>query len=184
MQQVFSHVRRNVVGYLALFVALSGTSYAATTSLLPRNSVGTVQVINHSLLKQDFKAGQLPRGAIGPEGPEGPTGPAGEKGPPGITNVGHAQLTGAQVNPAARGIVSAFIPTSSSNANCLVTLNESSAATTGTTVFCGTRSYNGVFGLLIHVLSPTAWPADMTMGITVYQEAAQQYGQPVFYPDS
>jgi hypothetical protein len=32
----------------------------ASSALLPANSVGTKQVINHSLLKKDFKAGQLP----------------------------------------------------------------------------------------------------------------------------
>ena len=71
MQQVASHVRRNIVGYLALFFALTGTSYAATTTLLPHNSVGTKQVIDHSLLKVDFKGGQLPQGAAGPQGAQG-----------------------------------------------------------------------------------------------------------------
>jgi hypothetical protein len=86
------HLRHNLVAYLALLLALSGTSYAAATKLLPANSVGTRQVINGSLLKGDFKSGQLPRGArgsIGPAGPAGATGPAGPagsqgaQGPPG-----------------------------------------------------------------------------------------------------
>lgn len=41
-QRVLCHLRSNVVGYLALFVALSGTSYAAIA--LPRNSVGPTQL--------------------------------------------------------------------------------------------------------------------------------------------
>jgi hypothetical protein len=78
------------VACLALTVALSGVGYAATR--LPANSVGTRQVINGSLLKKDFKSGQLPRGARGPRGfagttgaagPAGPTGPAGPAGPTG-----------------------------------------------------------------------------------------------------
>jgi hypothetical protein len=92
------HARRNVVAYVALLFALSGTSYAAATKLLPPNSVGTRQVINGSLLKKDFKAGQIPRGKRGPAGPAGargatgpagpagragPAGPAGQDGPPG-----------------------------------------------------------------------------------------------------
>jgi hypothetical protein len=92
------HLRRNLVAYVALLFALSGSSYAAATKLLPPNSVGTKQVVNHSLLKKDFKAGQLPRGRRGPAGPagaqgatgsagpagrSGPAGPAGEEGPPG-----------------------------------------------------------------------------------------------------
>lgn len=41
------HIRRNVIAYIALFVALGGTSYAAFT--LPANSVGTRQLRNHSV---------------------------------------------------------------------------------------------------------------------------------------
>jgi Collagen triple helix repeat (20 copies) len=86
------HLRRNLVAYVALLFALGGTSYAAATTLLPPNSVGTRQVINGSLLKKDFKAGQLPRGARGPrgfagaagaQGVQGPPGPQGVQGPPG-----------------------------------------------------------------------------------------------------
>ena len=72
-----------VVACLALAVALGGTGYAAT--VLPRNSVGAVQlknnaitgakVKNFSLVRQDFKPGQLPAGAKGPAGPAGPAGP-------------------------------------------------------------------------------------------------------------
>jgi hypothetical protein len=115
------HLRRNVVAYLALLFALSGTSYAAATKLLPPNSVGTRQVINRSLLKKDFKAGQLPRGlrglrgAIGPAGATGPAGPRGaqgqrgDEGPPGpvdltyvtteVTVAAGAQGTGQAVCP-------------------------------------------------------------------------------------
>jgi hypothetical protein len=53
------HLRGNLVAYMALLVALSSTSYAAATTLLLANSVGTRQVINHSLLKKDFKARQI-----------------------------------------------------------------------------------------------------------------------------
>jgi Collagen triple helix repeat (20 copies) len=86
---VSRHLRRNAVAYLALLFALSGTSYAAATKVLPANSVGTKQVINHSLRKIDFATGQLPRGprgfrgltgAAGSAGPAGPRGPAGAKG--------------------------------------------------------------------------------------------------------
>jgi hypothetical protein len=65
-----------VLACLALFVALGGTSIAAVAAL-PRNSVGTVQVRNGSLLRADFKPGQIPAGARGPTGPAGPAGPAG-----------------------------------------------------------------------------------------------------------
>jgi hypothetical protein len=80
LASVFRHLRGNLVAYMALLVALSSTSYAAATKLLPANSVGTKKVINHSLLKKDFKAGQLPRGKRGPAGAAGPAGPAGPAG--------------------------------------------------------------------------------------------------------
>jgi hypothetical protein len=66
-----------VVACIALVVALGGTGYAAT--VLPRNSVGTIQlrsnavtgakVKNSSLTAADFKAGSLPAGPAGPAGP-------------------------------------------------------------------------------------------------------------------
>jgi len=83
MHHVTRHLRQNVVAYLALLFALSGTSYAAATKLLPANSVGTKQVINASLLKKDFKPGQLPRGARGLQGSPGPAGRQGVQGSPG-----------------------------------------------------------------------------------------------------
>jgi hypothetical protein len=80
---VTRHLRRNLIGYVALLFALSSTSYAAATKLLPPNSVGSRQVINGSLLKADFKSGQLPRGDRGPAGATGPAGSAGPAGPAG-----------------------------------------------------------------------------------------------------
>ncbi len=68
-----------VLACFALLIALGGTSYAAVQAL-PRNSVTTVQVKDHSLLARDFKAGQIPRGPAGPAGPAGAAGPAGPAG--------------------------------------------------------------------------------------------------------
>ena len=76
---MLKHLRNNVVAYIALFVALSGSAYAATA--LPAGSVGTSQLKNgavtaakvkhRSLLALDFAAGQLPAGARGPAGAAG-----------------------------------------------------------------------------------------------------------------
>ena len=111
MRQVASHVRRNIVGYLALFFALTGTSYAATTRLLPQNSVGTKQVIDHSLLKVDFKGGQLPHGAAGPQGAQGPKGDAGPQGAQGATGPQGAQgAPGPQGTQGSQGIQGASGP--------------------------------------------------------------------------
>jgi len=71
-----------VIACFALLLALGGTGYAASQAL-PRNSVTSVQVKDHSLLARDFKAGQLPRGKAGPAGPVGPAGPQGPAGPAG-----------------------------------------------------------------------------------------------------
>jgi hypothetical protein len=64
------HLRSNLVAYLALLVALSSTSFAAVTKLLPANSVGTRQVINGSLQGFDLskKAVKALRGLRGPAG--------------------------------------------------------------------------------------------------------------------
>ena len=76
-----------VIACAALLVALGGTSIAAVSIVLPRNSVGRLQlrpnsvnsgkVANRSLLAIDFKAGQLPSG---PTGATGATGAPGETG--------------------------------------------------------------------------------------------------------
>jgi hypothetical protein len=47
MHRIVSHIRGNLVAYLALFVALGGSSYAAVS--LPANSVGARQIRNHSI---------------------------------------------------------------------------------------------------------------------------------------
>jgi hypothetical protein len=84
-----------VVACLALGIALAGSSVAAVRAVLPRNSVGTVQlkanavtsskVLNGSLLRADFRTGQIPAGPRGLAGPAGPAGPAGAAGPAGPT---------------------------------------------------------------------------------------------------
>ena len=49
-----SHLRGNFVAYLALFVALGGTSYAAVS--IPRNSVGTKQLRNGAVTLKKLNA--------------------------------------------------------------------------------------------------------------------------------
>jgi hypothetical protein len=98
MRRVTGHLRGNAISYLALFVALGGTSYAVAT--LPVHSVGTKQlkknavvsskVKDGSLHLEDFKAGQLPtgpRGLTGPQGLTGANGTNGTNGTNGATNV-------------------------------------------------------------------------------------------------
>jgi hypothetical protein len=91
------------VALLGLFVALGGTSYATVHAWVPKNSVGTQQIVNDSvtrakiahqsitstlikpgsLMASDFAPGQIPpgpQGATGPAGPQGVAGPAGTAG--------------------------------------------------------------------------------------------------------
>lgn len=75
-----------VVSCLALGLALGGTGYATVLNV-PKNSVGTAQlktgavttkkVKDRTLLRTDFKPGQLPAGPVGPQGPVGPPGISG-----------------------------------------------------------------------------------------------------------
>src|SRR6266545_2480008 len=81
------HLRRHAVGYLALFVALGGSSYAALS--LPKNSVGTPQIRNKAVTlgkiskrtRRSLRGEQGPQGAQGAQGAQGGQGPAGAPGP-------------------------------------------------------------------------------------------------------
>src|SRR5437588_6683367 len=56
MKRFLDHLRTNVIGYLALFIALGGTSYALT---LPAGSVGTRQLRNHSVTPIKLDKGKI-----------------------------------------------------------------------------------------------------------------------------
>lgn len=89
MRPALRHLTRNAVAYLALFVALAGTSYAAVELRkgqvkkrhLGKNAVTSVKVKNRSLKAVDFRRGVLRRGATGAQGAQGAPGPAGPAGP-------------------------------------------------------------------------------------------------------
>src|SRR5947207_3446957 len=87
MSAISRYIRRHHLAMLALFVGLGGTSYAAAGALLPKNSVGSAQVINGSLQKLDLstKARSALRGLRGARGDPGPQGPSGPAGPQGAT---------------------------------------------------------------------------------------------------
>ena len=79
-----------VVACIALVFAMTGAGYAAGmlgpntvgTKQLKKNAVISSKVKNGSLLRADFKAGQIP---AGPQGPAGPAGPQGAQGAPGTS---------------------------------------------------------------------------------------------------
>jgi Collagen triple helix repeat (20 copies) len=112
-----------IISLIALFAALGGTSYAAVTKLLPRNSVGSAQVVNGSLQTADLSARARSalrgaRGARGAQGLAGPAGPSGSQGPKGDTGAAGAAGavgatgpkgdTGAVPTPAAPILVPTF----------------------------------------------------------------------------
>jgi hypothetical protein len=91
---------------LALFFALGGSAYAAGTALLPKNSVGSRQVINGSLQTADLskraqralKGRRGLRGAQGAPGVPGAKGDKGDAGPPGPTQFARVKSTGQLVS--------------------------------------------------------------------------------------
>jgi hypothetical protein len=79
-------LRRNTIALLALFLALGGTTYAASNALLPKNSVGTAQLKNGAVTKKKInkktiKALKGNRGAKGAPGAQGVQGNQGPIGP-------------------------------------------------------------------------------------------------------
>ena len=122
---ILAHLRGNIIGYVALFAALGGTSYAAvrlkpgsvtsaalarhavTHAKLAKSSVTSANVAAHSLTSSDFKPGVLtsvPKTGRGSSsrGATGATGPAGAPGPqglPGGASVGvRARMSGGAVS--------------------------------------------------------------------------------------
>lgn len=57
MTKILCHVKSNVIAYLALFVALGGTGYAAAS--LPKGSVGNRQIKNHAVTPIKFDKGSI-----------------------------------------------------------------------------------------------------------------------------
>ena len=82
LRKLSGHLGKNVVAYLALFVALGGTSIAAVSlkrgsvkgKHIAKNAVTSPKVKNASLRAADFAPGQLPAGQQGAQGPQGPPG--------------------------------------------------------------------------------------------------------------
>jgi hypothetical protein len=59
-----NHLKHNVIAYLALFVALGGTSYAAIN--LPAGSVGTRQLQNGAVTNKKLAKGSVGAGDLDP----------------------------------------------------------------------------------------------------------------------
>jgi hypothetical protein len=79
------HMRSNLIAYLALLLALGGTATAAANLVIPRNSVRSAQVADHSLQRVDFANGTLLQGPRGFRGPAGSRGAKGDPGPAAVS---------------------------------------------------------------------------------------------------
>jgi hypothetical protein len=149
VRRIFSSGRyANVTATLALLMAMGGTSYAAVTitganikdgsvktSDLGSSSVTSAKVKNGTLLRKDFKAGQLLGGAQGQTGAGGAQGAPGAQGPTG--DAGTPATTLFAVVPANNPVLSAQSGVSSFTHN-------------------GTGSYTLVFN---RTISNCAWVA-------------------------
>jgi hypothetical protein len=99
LSRVIRHVRQQLVGYIALFIALGGVSYAAVR--IPANSVGTRQIRNRAVTASKVAASTIARlkgqrgltGATGLPGLQGLTGLQGPKGDTGAAGTSGARTS-------------------------------------------------------------------------------------------
>jgi hypothetical protein len=90
MSNLVQHLRGNLVAYLALFISLGGTTYAATS--LPANSVGAKQLRKNAVLTSKIKDGAVTEAKIADNAVTG-------------ANVTDDSLTGADILEASLGKV-------------------------------------------------------------------------------
>jgi hypothetical protein len=62
--RVRDHIRSHVIGYVALFVALSGVAYANDGPLAGQNTVGSADIINGEVYNQDVQANAIGSGKV------------------------------------------------------------------------------------------------------------------------
>jgi hypothetical protein len=121
LKGITGYVRRHHIALLALFLALGGTSVAASNALLPRNSVGTAQLKNGAVTKKKInkktvralrgnRGPQGKQGAQGAQGLQGAQGAQGAQGVPGTARAyGLVHILGTQVTRS-KGVLSVSHP--------------------------------------------------------------------------
>jgi len=138
-------LRRNTIALLALFLALGGTTYAASTALGPRNSVASPQVVNGSLQTKDLsakarkalKGNRGLRGLTGAQGAKGATGAQGVQGVAGTSATKLFASVGADCGSLDRGSGAISIDLNFA-ARCDVRFNQSVASCLPVVSFKGT----------------------------------------------
>jgi len=139
LRRTASYMKRHHLALFALFVALGGTSFAASNALLPRNSVGTAQVLNGSLQANDLSKNA--RTALkGNTGPRGPAGAQGAQGSPGT-----AGAQGLQGSPGATGAQGVQGAPGQSATKLFVALDADGTLTKNSGATLATRANAGVY---------------------------------------
>jgi hypothetical protein len=82
--RISNHIRGSVVGYVALFVVLSGTAYAVDGPLPGQDTVGSADIINQEVKAADVGAGEVRNEEIAAEAVR-------------TEEIGNGQVTGADV---------------------------------------------------------------------------------------
>jgi hypothetical protein len=99
--RILAHVRSNLVGYTALFVALTGTAWAVAP-LAGRNTVNSAAIINGQVKRVDLAANAVAGGKVADGGL---TAADLAPGSVGASEVADGSLTGAEIDEAALGQV-------------------------------------------------------------------------------
>lgn len=65
-EKIHQHIRSNVVGYVAVFLALTGTAYAVDGPLPGTNQVGSADIINKEIRTEDIRDNNVLTPNLGP----------------------------------------------------------------------------------------------------------------------
>jgi len=175
-------LRRNTIALLALFLALGGTTYAASTALGPRNSVASPQVVNGSLQTKDLsakarkalKGNRGLRGLTGAQGAKGATGAQGVQGVQGVAGTSATKLfasVGADCGSLDRGSGAISIDLNFA-ARCDVRFNQTVASCVPLVSFKGTNGASWQLTVNTTIDSPSLTQLDANeIGVTFRDNA-------------